>query len=322
MNRFLLGGVLLLIAPFSAFAQIPLNYPIVAVSMPQECSAAPLVCDMPYSFDSPGTYDFWICPIYDLYQASAVRFGVTWPEEWVLSESEICYGTVIDGGIQGPGDGVTLSLPPDPLPLVPAIRLRIEATTPGRLSLIPDPITGEFAYRDAGGMWWPFFQPQDPSATFYIQIGPLAVCERPLAPLRCSYCEWWPGRREPGWVEMPPLLQLPAGVVYVDTLQAWSYACYLTPECGSGYPPGEPCLEYLSSDAEWLTFTTLEGQFGPLLIEMTADTRSLGPGSYGTIVTGGNPCGNCGALCHQLELTVIPLSVEHVSWGALKATYR
>jgi hypothetical protein len=322
MSPRILGGVLLLIAPLSAFAQIPVDYPIVAVSLPQECSETSLVCDMPYSFDSPGTYDFWICPSYEMHLVSAVRFGVVWPAEWVLSESEICYGTVIDGGINGPGDGVTLGLPPNPTPLVPAIRLRIKATTPGRLSLIADPVTGEFAYRGSSGMWWPFFQSDDPSASFFVRIGPLGLCEPPLAPLRCIYCDWWRGRRDPGWIEVPPLLQLPAGVVSVDTLQAWSYECYLSPHCASPDPPGEPCLGSISSNSEWLMFTILEGRIGPLLIEMTVDTRSLGPGTYSTIVSGGTGCGNCGSVCHPVELTVIPLSVEHVSWGVLKATYR
>lgn len=301
-------------------AQIPVDYPAVGVTLPGDCqhSPEPWGDDARSFFTELGTYDFWIFPILDWRAADAVRLGVTWPEAWALVESEVCFGTVLAGGIDGPGTGVTLGFPPEH-ELRAAIRLRIDATTPGRLRLIRDPGTGDFAYRRLDGTWTPFFGGEWPEITAsYVLIGPFDRCTGWPLDRPGDFCGLFV-RRPSGSIAIQPSIRITAGAVLADTLAADSADCLGIPECIGELPVA--CLEWIEDDAAWLALEPLDPARGPMRVAMTVDTRGLPPGRYTARVIAGGGCVHCEAVCYELSLDVEPLAVEPATWGFIKARY-
>jgi hypothetical protein len=209
-----------------------------------------------------------------------------------------------------------------------AIRIRIDAGSEGILGLTRDPASDGFGFRTTDGTWHDYFDfdatpPYPMMSMFQVVIGELDVCDGPWPFYRpadfCELWEWGPGN--PGSVAIPSVIDLPAGVVRVDTLDAYSYNCEQAtiPECGQWYPG--PCLDGASTGVEWLSFDFSE-VWGPgaYPVFMTVDTRGLEPGTYSTRVVIDSGCG-CGVRCYRVRLNVGPAPVEAASWGRIKSTY-
>jgi hypothetical protein len=297
-------------------AQVLTDYPVVGVSLPADCEDAPHINQVRGFFDETGIYDFWVYPIlYPMEEIDAVRFGVDWSAEWTLLEVEICEATLAEGGITGPGSGVTLGIADGGHGQEAAIRMRINAASDGVLLLIEEPTSNELGYRNLDGVWFSY----SPSA--WVVIGETDICDGPWRVHEpTNFCLFSPPPAA-GWVPIPPRLELPPATTYVDTLDAWSEDCnaITIPECNPWYPG--PCLGTGSGGVEWLRFHPIDLLVGSTRVEMTVDTHALDPGVYTTRVIFSSVCG-CGPFCRNIQLTVTPLPVESSTWGRIKGRHR
>ncbi len=67
-------GFILFLRAVPVVAQVPVEYPIMAITPPSSCELVTTACDLPYAVDGLGTYDVWIAPI--VYgEAVALRSG-------------------------------------------------------------------------------------------------------------------------------------------------------------------------------------------------------------------------------------------------------
>jgi hypothetical protein len=309
-----------------SLAQIPVDYPALGVTPMGGCDTAPSIDDALAQSSSIGVVDVWIYPTMDAgAEIRGVRLGATWPEEWTVLDLEICHGTLIEGGLVFPGTGlgVTLDLVGEPIDR-PAIRLRLDATNPGRVSLLPDPATGDFDYQKLDGSWVDFYG-HDARIYAYAEIG-----ER---------CGWAPLGRAGDWCElfvfrdlagsvsgMIGSLSLQEGTTYVDTvLASGPEECTLgAPECGGGVPPaGWPCYGFLASDVPWISLEVLE-IVGPAAerYQVTVDATGLAEGNHsGNLIVRG-ACESCRDVCRSIDLFVGPVTVEPTTWGRIKVRYR
>ena len=129
-----------------------------------------------------GTGDIDVVPVFfDLKGCLVAEFGLTWPAEWGSCAYVSCIEGVAVGGIVSPGDGVATAWQEcrNDWSISPGYGW-LDATGPGRVSLVPNPKTNWIGVVDCGepakrGYDWP-------AATFSAGVGGLAG-EDPCASL-------------------------------------------------------------------------------------------------------------------------------------------
>jgi hypothetical protein len=309
--------VVSLLVAFPSTAQIPVDYPAVGVTPPGICDDAPGVWEAPAQSNEIGIIDIWIYPLVSWDEIRAIQLGATWPQDWEVLGLEVCHGTILEANFIYPGLSLTMELLGEPT-TQPAIRLRMNATRPGRFSLIPHPNTGEFAYQQLDETWVDFFG-HERGTYAYAEIGERCGWEPPGT--AGSFCEIFVGHRSAGCVSgLTRSLSLHQGSSHVDTVTASGpeYCPNGIPECGSSLP-GMPCFGGLSSDVPWITLELLE-VLGPTSkrYRVVVDAGELGEGTHtGNVIVNG-ACGYCREACCTVNLLVEPLAIDPATWGRIK----
>jgi hypothetical protein len=258
-------------------------------------------------------------------EVRAIALGAIWPVDWLEEPVlEVCHGTLLSGGLVsmwpiGWALSITLDLTGEPT-YRPAIRLRINATSPGRLSL--DPLGGGFAYQRMDGSWVDYFGAGDETYA-YVEIG--ERCEWEPLGTAGNFCELFVGHARAGEVDgLTRVLTLTEGATHADTVLASG-----PPECPRGIPecgqpaPGSPCYGGLRTDVPWIALELLE-ILGPGTerYRVVIDAAGLSQGTYiGNVIASG-ACTYCRDVCRGIGLTVVPVAIEPTSWGRIKAAYR
>ena len=136
-----------------------------------------------------GTGDIDVVPVFfDLKECLAAEFGLTWPPEWGTCAYVSCIEGVAVGGIVNPGDAVVTAWHDcrTDWSISPGYGW-LDATGPGRLSLVPSPKTNWIgvvncgAPRERGYDW--------PAAIFSAGVGGIAgddPCEPPARPVQLA----------------------------------------------------------------------------------------------------------------------------------------
>lgn len=315
-----------------ADAQILVGYPTISISTADDCTDAPVVCGGRSFLPEPGTFDVFVYPTEGLPdQVFECAFGLTWPAEWLLLNVDVCAGTIIEGGISTPGDGIRLRFNPPILGDRAVLRLRLTATSIGRLQFTRGP-AGAYGMRcPALGDWWDYIG--GGWGRFpYVDVGDLCGGVPGRGP--CDKCWFIYGDFEPSAVFTPSSLTMNVeqGAVGTAVLDVYTHAsCLPGDECGGG-PVPLGCYSGFHSRTSWLGFVELGSPSpGVLRYEVRLDATSLLPGLYygeaeAEPATDGT-C--CAAVCWPLELTVVPSTTaigeqetRPASWGEIKATYR
>lgn len=304
-------------------AQIPVDYPVVALTEPGVCEDAPGVYSDDAKAHMPGTgiFDVWLyVTIEPQPDVRALSLGIERPADWEILDIEACQGAIEE--FQTFGSTVALTIASG-ASHVPSLRLRVAATSPGRLALVRHPLSGRFSYRLSDGSWrlaWGADEFGDVEGCYAV-VGPVGPCERvPLA-----HPTDWCGLSQhfdSGSIDVPSTVLVTSGEVYVDTLQAYAEECYANPSCGGPVPPGNPCILQPQAEPEWLTFENLDWEPGDIRISMTVDATGVAPGTHQATVTYGGGCGHCERACAGFEVEVGPVPVEAATWGRIKALHR
>jgi len=307
---------LLLSTAAAAAAQVPGNYPAVAITAPgTACDDGPFLWGAPASAVQTGTYDVWLYPIVDGEPVDASYVGMIWPSGWTVTLTGVCAGVP---ELQQVGDTMQIGMvfgAGDPLePARPALRFTVEAPTPGILDLSAD--LGPYG-QIRSGAWEDGIEFGD--GIGWVTVGDVH-CERHPLDSAGDFCSLV-GGVDPGEATLPATVSLDTGTVHTETFVASTRTCTVLPECGIVYDP-LPCIASFSSSLPWVSASPIDAPDDAFEGLLAVDATGIDPGAYTAHLEYGGVCGNCGLRCHDLEILVGAVPVERVTWGRVKASYR
>jgi hypothetical protein len=259
-------------------------------------------------------FDFYYGDDYSYFPVDSIRFGLDFPEEWILRSFRLCDSENPEGDFSIPGSGLLFVLDECRLDERPFLSLTFNCTVPGALAIVEHPGTGDAAVHYCD---YDFWEEDFYAGMRYVEVG--------------DYCGWVP-QEDPctycfktrAGTFTPPSLEifLDQGQHHVDTVEVNRSPCYNIVECGE-YGPDDWCMEVVESGVQWASVLQIEEQGGTSTYQVTISADSLQGGEYRGRIWGYAGCEWCVSTCMELTLFVDqPSAIQPSTWGRIKSLVR